>query len=240
MAGLPGLAAAASLGALGGAAKEAGLAAGFGAARVRAAATGGRCNVGALRRGWLAPPPEPPPKSNAATVPTKSSACCFRLEAAAAFAPGTVVKFLLRYERAFWLDNGRNGIGQFLGPPGLYFADASVPDVATLIGFVGGTTAVEWTRHSAAQRHDAIVHQAAVVFGEEALRPLSVIERLWVPDEWGGGGYSNVLTTHAPNAADALATGLPLVTFASTELATRFPGYVEGAIVAGRAAALVK
>lgn len=158
-------------------------------------------------------------------------------EAAAAFAPGTVVKFLLRYERAFWLDNGRNGIGQFLGPPGLYFADASVPDVATLIGFVGGTTAVEWTRHSAAQRHDAIVHHAAVVFGEEALRPLSVIERLWVPDEWGGGGYSNVLTTHAPNAADALATGLPLVTFASTELATRFPGYVEGAIVAGRAAA---
>lgn len=159
------------------------------------------------------------------------------VDAAASFAPGTVVKYLLRFERAFWLDRGRNGIGQFLGPPGLYFADASLPDVATLVGFVGGTTAVAWTRHSQAQRREAIIHHASVMFGEEALQPLSVVERVWAPDEWGGGGYGNVLATHAPHAADALAFGLPLVTFASTELATRFPGYVEGAIVAGHAAA---
>jgi len=158
-------------------------------------------------------------------------------DAAASFAPGTVVKYLLRYEQPFWLDHGRNGIGQFLGPPGLYFADASLPDVATLVGFVGGTTAVEWTRHSPTQRRDAIVHHASVAFGQEALQPTNVLERVWTPDELGGGGYSNVQTTHAPHAADALAFGLPLVTFASTELATRFPGYVEGAIVAGHAAA---
>ena len=121
-------------------------------------------------------------------------------EAAAAFAPGTVVKFLLRYERAFWLDDGRNGVGQFLGPPGLYFADASLPEVATLVGFVGGTTAVEWTHHSIAQRREAIIHHASVMFGDDALRPLSLVERVWAPDEWGGGGYCNVITTHAPHA----------------------------------------
>ena len=158
-------------------------------------------------------------------------------DAAASFSPGTVVKYLLRYESPTWLDSDRNGIGQFLGPPGVYFADASLADVATLVGFVGGTTAVEWTRHSETQRRDAIVHHASVAFGAEALRPMSVLERVWAPDEWGAGGYSNVQTLHAPHAADALASGLPLVTFASTELATRFPGYVEGAIVAGQAAA---
>jgi len=157
--------------------------------------------------------------------------------ACSSFVPGTVVKILLRYERPFWLDDGRNGIGQFLGPSGLYFADASLADAATLVGFVGGTTAVEWARHSAAQRTDAIIHHASVAFGEEALRPTSVLQRSWAPDEWGAGGYSNVQTTHAPHATDELALGLPLVTFASTELATRFPGYVEGAIVAGQAAA---
>jgi len=158
-------------------------------------------------------------------------------DAAASFAPGAVVKYLLRYERPFWLDHGRNGIGQFLGPPGLYFADASLADTATLVGFVGGTTAVEWTRHSPTERRDAIVHHASAAFGQLALRPTSVLERVWTPDEWGAGGYSNVQTAHSPRATDALAVGLPLVTFASTELATRFPGYVEGAIVAGQAAA---
>ena len=159
------------------------------------------------------------------------------IAAAESFTPGTVIKYLLRFERPFWLDDGRNGVGQFLGPAGLYFADASLADTATLVGFVGGTTAVEWTRHSQAQRHEAILHHASVVFGAEALRPISVVERMWAPDEWGAGGYCNVQTTHAPLAAEAIAHGLPLVTFASTELASRFPGYVEGAIVAGHAAA---
>lgn len=159
------------------------------------------------------------------------------IAAAESFAPGTVIKYLLRFERPFWLDDGRNGVGRFLGPAGLYFADASLADTATLVGFLGGTTAVEWARHSQAQRREAILHHASVAFGSDALRPISVVERMWAPDEWGAGGYCNAQTTHAPPAAEALADGLPLVTFASTELANRFPGYVEGAIVAGQAAA---
>ncbi|MGB8858873.1 MAG: FAD-dependent oxidoreductase [Ilumatobacteraceae bacterium] len=157
--------------------------------------------------------------------------------AAGAFAPGTVLKYTLAYERPFWLDGDRNGTGRFLSPPGVYFADASLPEAPTVVGFVGGTTAVEWTRHSVEQRHNAIVHHAAEAFGAAALRPIGVVERLWAPDELGGGGYSNVLTSHAPTAVDLLAAGMPLVTFASTELALRFPGYVEGALRAGRSAA---
>ena len=76
-------------------------------------------------------------KSVVAVPPTAYNALGFTpplpddiAEAAASFAPGTVVKYLLRYERPFWLENGRNGgLGQFLGPPGLYPADASLPDV---------------------------------------------------------------------------------------------------------------
>ena len=61
--------------------------------------------------------------------------------AAAAFAPGTVLKYLVGYSAPFWLLDGRNGVGQFLDPPGVYFADASPLDSPTLVGFVGGTTA---------------------------------------------------------------------------------------------------
>jgi len=159
------------------------------------------------------------------------------LDAAATFEPGTVIKYLLGYPRPFWLDHGRSGIGQFLTPPGVYFADASLPDAPTLVGFVGGTTAQEWTRHSEAQRRAAVLHHAATAFSSDALQPETFLERVWAADEWGGGGYSNVQTTHSPHAADTLVAGLPLVTFASTELSARFPGYVEGAIHAGKAAA---
>ncbi|MEQ1699843.1 MAG: FAD-dependent oxidoreductase [Ilumatobacteraceae bacterium] len=157
--------------------------------------------------------------------------------AASAFAPGTVLKYLLRYDEPFWLADGRNGIGQFLTPAGVYFADASTPDAARLVGFVGGTTATEWARHDEADRRAAVLHHAAEAFGPRAAAPRALIERLWAPDELGGGGYSNVMVRHDPGAADALAVGLPLVTFASTELALRFPGYVEGALHAGRAGA---
>ena len=157
--------------------------------------------------------------------------------AAGAFEPGTVLKYLLRYDQPFWLEGGRNGIGQFLTPAGVYFADASTPDAPTLVGFIGGATAMEWARHDEADRQAAVLHHASEAFGPRATAPVSMIERLWAPDEWGGGGYSNVMVRHDPSAADTLAIGLPLVTFASTELALRFPGYVEGALHAGRAGA---
>jgi monoamine oxidase len=156
--------------------------------------------------------------------------------AAQAFAPGIVLKYLLSYDHPFWLAAGCNGTGQFVEPPGVYFAAASLPDSPRLIGFVGGPTATEWSRHTDEQRQAAIVHHAALAFGEAAERPEAVLECLWAPDEWGGGGYCNVQVRHSPFAAETLAAGLPRLTFAGTELATRFPGYVEGAITAGRAA----
>lgn len=158
-------------------------------------------------------------------------------QAAAAFAPGTVVKFLIGYSQPFWLDHGRNGIAQFVDPEGLYFADASLPDAPTLVGFLGGPVAIEWTSRSAEQRYEVVLQHATAAFGEQSLRPRSFLERVWAPDQWGGGGYCNVLTHHAPTAVDTLSAGLPGITFASTELAPRFPGYVEGAIHSGRATA---
>lgn len=157
--------------------------------------------------------------------------------AAAAFVPGTVIKYLIGYPHAFWLSQGRNGIAQFIEPVGLYFADASLADAPTLVGFLGGPTAVEWMSRTADERRDAVLHHAAAAFGPEALRPLSFLERVWAPDPWGGGGYCNVHVVHSPTAVDTLSAGVPGITFASTELAAGFPGYVEGAIRAGRAAA---
>ena len=37
------------------------------------------------------------------------------LAAAESFAPGTVLKYLLHYDHPFWLDDGCNGTGRFVG-----------------------------------------------------------------------------------------------------------------------------
>jgi monoamine oxidase len=158
--------------------------------------------------------------------------------AAAAFRPGSVMKFMLRYERAFWSDADVGPTRAWLEPRGLYVGDASIDDVPMLVGFLGGPATAEWRSLGAAARRRALLDHLVEAYGAEAGHPTSFVERDWCPDDWGGGGYWNVLLDHAQHdAVEVLRGGAPGITFASTELAPTFPGYVEGAITAGRDAA---
>ena len=62
--------------------------------------------------------------------------------------------------------------------------------------------------------------------------------RDWTDDPWSGGGYSDLMldSMHA-TPKQCCATARRPLQFASSELSPSFPGYVEGAIVAGRIAA---
>jgi len=74
-----------------------------------------------------------------------------------------------------------------------------------------------------------------VALGEEAGRPSEIELRDWVDDAWTGGAYSDVIIDlHSADAEDILRQGLPNLQFASSELALSFPGYIEGAIAAGK------
>ncbi len=152
---------------------------------------------------------------------------------------GKVIKALTRYERAFWRDAGLSGSVFVLDPPGFYVCDASHDkDRPALVVFVGGSLAVEWTALGANAVRSAILTQLTGAFGAAAADPLDVTIRNWTGDPWSGGGYADTVLDFAATDAEAvLRAGLPRVTFASSELSPSFPGYVEGAIVAGRAGA---
>ncbi|TKB30437.1 MAG: flavin monoamine oxidase family protein, partial [Mesorhizobium sp.] len=63
--------------------------------------------------------------------------------------------------------------------------------------------------------------------------------RDWTGDRWSGGGYSDLIVdATATDAERIIRAGASPIHFASSELSPSFPGYVEGAIVAGRIAAL--
>ena len=159
-------------------------------------------------------------------------------EAAAAFRAADVTKILLRYAEPFWTAQGCNGTIRFCEPAGLYVADASVGEAHALVVFVGGPLAANWRALGEDGRRAAALHHLVSVLGDAALTPLDVQVRDWPPDEWGGGGYCQFVTgLGAPTQIESLVGGAPGITFAATEYAERFPGYIEGALHAGRRAA---
>jgi monoamine oxidase len=159
--------------------------------------------------------------------------------ALAAWKSGKVIKALLRYDRPFWRDDGSSGSIFFLDPLGLYVCDASHDeDHPALVAFAGGALAAAWHEAGADAAKSLILGKIADAVGAMALQPLDVTLRDWCDDRWSGGGYSDTIVDYAAkDAEDVLRAGLPAITFASSELSPSFPGYVEGAIIAGRAAA---
>ncbi|TIW80711.1 MAG: flavin monoamine oxidase family protein, partial [Mesorhizobium sp.] len=74
--------------------------------------------------------------------------------------------------------------------------------------------------------------------GPEAADSLNFSRRDWTHDGWSGGAYSDlIIDVTARDAERTILAGAPPLHFASSELSPSFPGYVEGAIVAGRIAA---
>ncbi|CAN5579251.1 flavin monoamine oxidase family protein [soil metagenome] len=159
--------------------------------------------------------------------------------AAEAFRAGSVIKFLVRYAEPFWDHDEASATAVWLQPEGLYVGDASLnAGSSMLVAFLGGPATVQWRAMPKQTRRRALLDRLVEAYGTQASDPISFVERDWDADSWGGGGYWNVLVdATAHHAVGTLQRGAPGITFASTELSNRFPGYVEGAIMAGRAAA---
>jgi monoamine oxidase len=164
-------------------------------------------------------------------------------DAVAAYRPGDVFKFLVRYERPFWRRDDLGHTRRFLHPIGLYCAEAGpTEDRPTIVGFVGGRGAYQLHDLTADERRALVMERLVEGYGPEAATPASFLERDWRQDRWGAGGYCNEIVDarQAPPHVDAigrLRAGVTGISFTSTELSDAFPGYIEGALRAGRAAA---
>ncbi len=158
--------------------------------------------------------------------------------ALAAWKSGTVIKALVRYERPFWRDRGLSGMVMWRDTLGLFACDVSSAQTTGLVVFAGGPLAVEWSGRGRVFIEAEIRRRLVEALGEAAADVTALLIRDWVGDPCSGGGYSDVIVDlQAYDAEDVLRAGAPPVHFASSELASSFPAYIEGAIVAGREAA---
>lgn len=160
-------------------------------------------------------------------------------KALGAWQSGTVIKVLVRYARAFWRDRGLSGMVFWRDLPGLFACDVSKDDDhAALVVFIGGPLALRWREFSDAALRGELTARLEAAFGTDATAVLDISWRDWTDDRWSGGAYSDLIAdVTATNAERTILDGAPPVYFAASELSPSFPGYIEGAIVAGRIAA---
>ncbi|WP_037082785.1 flavin monoamine oxidase family protein [Neorhizobium vignae] len=159
-------------------------------------------------------------------------------KALSAWAPGLSIKLQVSYDKPFWREQGLSGAVMWHEPQGLYACDASHDDYAGLIVFVGGPEAQQWHGLPRGELIAFIREQLTAAFGPEGGNPRDIHVRDWVDDPWSGGAYSDVIIDlDARYAEEIIDDGISPVHFASSELSPSYPGYVEGAIVAGRLAA---
>ena len=156
-----------------------------------------------------------------------------------AWQSGTVIKVLVRYATAFWRDRGLSGMVMWRDLPGLFACDVSKDDAhPALVVFIGGPLALRWRELGDAALRAELIARLEGALGTEAAAVLDISWRDWTDDRWSGGAYSDLIAdVTATDAERTILDGVPPVYFAASELSPSFPGYIEGAIVAGRIAA---
>jgi monoamine oxidase len=152
---------------------------------------------------------------------------------------GAVIKILVRYSRPFWRERDLSGMVMWRDLPGLFACDASKDaEHAALVVFIGGPLALRWRVLSEAALRAEVTTRLQQALGPDAGDAIDFSSRDWIQDRWSGGAYSDLIVeVTARHAERTILAGAPPVHFAASELSPSFPGYVEGAIVAGRIAA---
>jgi monoamine oxidase len=152
---------------------------------------------------------------------------------------GSMVKVLALYPRPFWRERGLNGLGIGNLPTLELTVDSSPPGGPGLLaGFIAGERAVRWQRLGEAERRRAVLQDLVSWWGAEAAEPADLVLHNWNSEGWSGGAFTSFLIPGAWTTYGSIAQEPHgRVVWAGTEAASRWPGYFEGAIEAGLAAA---
>ena len=182
------------------------------------------------------------PPRLAVALPHQPPLAPWRAEAADKVAPGNVIKAFLIYSRPFWRELGYSG--QSSADEGAvrvtFDTTSDNSERGHLMGFFEGADADSLSRRSVTLRERAFVDSVVRTFGDVAAFPLSYIERDWSTEKFTGGCHGahfapGVWTTNGP----VLAEPDGVLHWAGAEYATRFNGYMEGAVRSGREVAAV-
>lgn len=163
-------------------------------------------------------------------------------------AMGAMTKILAIYDRAFWRDQGLNGLGISDLNTLELTADSGPPEGSpgVLAGFVSGERAARLMALEVDQQRRLVLDDLIALWGPEAANPLDLVLQPWTASPWIGGAFTSFpapgcWTSHGALAAGGEGGPGPCshgrVLWAGTEASPRWPGYFEGALEAAVQAA---
>lgn len=193
--------------------------------------------LGAARRVVLALPPRVADRIN--FVPVLPDATHATMREVPTWMAGQA-KFLAVYEQPFWRETGLSGDAMSRHGPMVEVHDASDPHsgLGALFGFIGVPAHIRTDKKQAL--HEACLAQLGRLFGQSALHPVDSLVQDWAlepetatQDDWHGS--QNHPPYGLPKAFEHLWDGQLM--FGSTETASQFGGYLEGALEAAETVA---
>jgi monoamine oxidase len=153
---------------------------------------------------------------------------------------GSVIKTMSVFPEPFWRADGFSGQATSADGPISVVFDNSPPDgtPGILLAFFEGRAARDAGLLTREQRHRLVADSLVRLFGERAGRADNYLEKVWADDEWARGCYGGYLPPGAwTSHGHALREPVGPIHWAGAETASRWAGYMEGAIQSGRRAA---
>jgi monoamine oxidase len=153
---------------------------------------------------------------------------------------GSVIKVNVLYDEPFWRADGLSG--QALGDRGpiKFTFDNSPPDgsAGVLVAFLEGAQARRYARATPDERRSVVLGSLEAYFGARAAQPREWVEVDWSAEEWTRGCYGahfgpGVWTQFGPTLREPVGR----IHWAGTETATKWCGYMDGALQSGERAA---
>jgi monoamine oxidase len=153
---------------------------------------------------------------------------------------GDVVKVAAVYEEAFWRTGGLSGEAWGYDLPFDFTHDVSAEGGApgVIATFYVGERALRLRDLTPDARRAASLAGLEHCFGPRAAHPLAVLERDWGAEQWSRGGYGGYMTPGGwTGPGRALRAPVGPISWAGSETASEFAGYIEGAVESGERAA---
>ena len=153
---------------------------------------------------------------------------------------GSAMKAFFIYDEPFWRNDGLNGqLISDIGPARMS-NDTCVPgdDHGVILLFLEGDQARTVGRLPEAGRREALTAELVRHFGSAAADPVSYVDGEWSERQWTRGCYNANLGPHVwTSYGPALCAPIGVIHWASTDTATYWSAYMEGAVDAGERAA---
>lgn len=151
---------------------------------------------------------------------------------------GNIIKVCVAYQRPFWRTLGFSGqVATGDDVLGIVMDDTQDSGPPMLLCFIEGRHAIRMSAAGKDARKNSVLASLARFFGPEAAVPIAYDDNDWALEPFTHGYVGHMPPGTMTRFGRALREPCGRIHWAGTETATKWAGYIEGALVAGLAAA---